>query len=190
MTPAYALPSVFILTDEIRLPDPVDLVRTLPSHWGLIFRHYGSRNRFSLAKQVARVCRQRGLVFLIAGDWRLACDVGADGVHMPEGMLKTSPVSPLLNATRSRILTTSAHDPTGLHLASAIKADAVFLSPVHETKSHLNSKPLGVFPFGAMARQSRLPVYALGGIDLTDAMQLYAIGASGIAGISLAQASS
>lgn len=126
------------------------------------------------------------MLFLVAGDWRLACDVGADGVHVPESILKTGLVSPMLAATRSRILTASAHGTAGLHRASAVGADAVFLSPVHATASHTDVRPIGAMPFSAMIRHCRVPVYGLGGIDFSDVMQLQAMGAAGIAGISLA----
>lgn len=175
------------MTDDIRLPDPVTTAKTLPSHWGLIFRHYEAPNRRQLARTLATVCRARGLLLLIAADWRLACEVDADGVHMPEGIVREHIISPVLNATRSRLLTTSAHSQSGLRLAAAINADGVFLSPVKPTESHTNGIPLGVLPFAAMARQSRVPVYALGGIGDEDAHRLQALGAAGIAGISLAQ---
>ena len=181
------LPSTFVFTDDVRLPDPVHVAATLPQNWGIVFRHYASENRRSLAHELAKVCHARGLVFLIAKDWRLACEVHADGVHMPEGVLRTSTVSPILNAARTLLLTTSAHGPTGLHLASSLNADAVFLSPVKITSSHANTSPIGVLPFAAMARASHLPVYALGGINSSDALRLNALGAAGLAGISLSK---
>ncbi|MGB1876534.1 MAG: thiamine phosphate synthase [Rhodospirillaceae bacterium] len=187
MTKRPAMPSVFVMTDETRLPDPVAVAQNLPPDWGLIFRHYEAPGRHQLAHVLSAVCKSRGLVLLIAGDWRLACETKADGVHMPEGQLRHETVSPLLNATRTRLLTTSAHGPTGIRLATALGADGVFLSPVKPTKSHAGAPPWGVFPFGAIARQSRVPVYALGGVTNSDAQRLHALGAAGIAGIRLVQ---
>lgn len=181
------LPSTFVFTDDVRLSDPVHVAATLPQNWGIVFRHYASKNRRSLAHELAKVCHARGLVFLIAADWRLACEVHADGVHMPEGVLRTSTVSPILNATRTLLLTTSAHGAAGLHIASSLNADAVFLSPVKVTSSHADTRPIGVLPFAAMAQASRVPVYALGGVDSSDALRLHALGAAGLAGIGLAK---
>lgn len=187
ITALPTLPSTFVFTDDVRLPDPVHVAATLPQNWGIIFRHYACKNRRSLAHKLAKVCHARGLLFLIAADWRLACEVHADGVHMPEGILRKNTVSPVLNATRTLLLTTSAHRATGLHLASSLNADAVFLSPVNATASHDEAPPIGVLPFAAMARASRLPVYALGGVGSSDALRLHALGAAGLAGISLAE---
>ncbi len=181
------IPSVFVMTDETRLPDPVAVAQTLPPTWGLILRHYESPRRRQLAHALSTVCKARRLVLLIAGDWRLACETKANGVHMPEGQLRHEAVSPLLNATRTRLLTTSAHGPRGIRLATAIGADAVFLSPVKPTESHAGAPSLGVLPFGAVARQSRLPIYALGGVTNSDSQRLNSLGAAGIAGISLVQ---
>ncbi|MDE0799964.1 MAG: thiamine phosphate synthase [Rhodospirillaceae bacterium] len=179
------LPSTFVFTDDMRLHDPVDVAATLPQHWGIVFRHYISNKRRSLAHELAKVCHARSLVFLIAADWRLACEVRADGVHMPEGVLRSGTVSPMLNATRTMLLTTSAHGAAGLHLASSLNADAVFLSPVRATVSHDEISPIGVLPFAAMAQASHVPVYALGGVGSSDVLRLQALGAAGVAGISL-----
>lgn len=181
------MPQVFVMTDDVRLPDPVTTAETLPPHWGLVFRHYRAPDRHRLARALATVCKARGLFLSIAADWRLACEVDADGIHMPEGLMREHAVSPVLNATRTRLLTTSAHNQSGLRLAASIQADAVFLSPVKRTESHETASPLGVLPFAAMARLSQIPVYALGGIGNEDAQRLQALGAAGIAGISLAQ---
>lgn len=174
------------MTDDTRLPDVITLATTMPTHWGLVFRHYEATDRPPLAQAVAKLCKARGIFFILAGDWRLACAVNADGLHMPEGLLRNQAIAPILNAYRSRILTTSAHGTAGLRLAKIFDADAVFLSPVQKTKSHADAKPLGTLPFAAMVKNYGMATYALGGVSLRDRARLMALGAAGIAGISLA----
>lgn len=180
------MPSVFVLTDDVRLPDARHLAATMPNNWGLVFRHYETKDRARLAAEVARICQARGVFLLIAGDWRLACTVRADGVHMPEGLLRNRANAPLLNACKRKMLTASAHGPRGVRLARSVGADAVFLSPVEATKSHSGAHPLGRLPFAALVRSYGLPAYALGGLGLHDHAPMKALGAAGIAGISLA----
>jgi len=78
------LPSLWLMTDDARLPDPEAAIRSLPPGAGVIFRHYGHKDRAMLATRLAALCRQRRLVFFVAGDWRLAAGVGAAGLHLPE----------------------------------------------------------------------------------------------------------
>lgn len=175
------------MTDDVRLPDVIGLAATMPTDWGLVFRHYEVAGRAKLAADVARICKARSVFLVIAGDWRLACAIHADGIHMPEKLLRNHSNAPLLNACKAKVLTTSAHGPQGLRLAQSIGADTVFLSPVEATKSHSDAKPLGHWPFAALTRSYGVPTYALGGLDLHDHARLKALGAAGIAGISLAE---
>lgn len=173
------------MTDDLRLPDPCAVAETMPQNWGLVFRHYAAKDRVKLAHKVARICKARRVFLSVACDWRLACAVDASGLHMPEGLTRNCATAPHLNACKNRVLTVSAHDSSGLRHARALGADAVFLSPVEPTQSHANTKPLGRFPFAALAKAYGLPTYALGGVTLTSGPSLIALGAAGIAGISL-----
>ncbi len=177
------------MSDEKRGKSPLDIVGTLPNHWGYIFRHYNHPERKTLANDLAKICRRRGIMLLVAGDWRLACKVGADGAHMPEWLMKSRPVSPCLLHFRSKIITTSAHGPSGLRQAFRLSVNAAFLSPVYPTPSHPTAMPIGRQAFAALVRSSLIPVYALGGVRQRDRLQLMAVGASGIAGIRLAEES-
>lgn len=178
------LPPVLVMTDEKRLPDPVAVAASIPCSWGLIFRHYGVNDRDNLAKQTAAVCHRRGIVFLIAGDWRLADRVNANGVHLPEHMTTRQPLAPVqLWRQRGKLVTMSAHGAIRMQKAQHMAADAVVLSPVEATISHPDVKPLGALRFAALARAIPSPVYALGGITLAQHKRLQALGAKGIAGI-------
>ncbi len=175
------------MSDENRGKSPLEIILTLPRHWGYIFRHYNAPGRQKLAKSLAKACRRRGIKFLIAGDWRLAYEVSADGIHIPEGLIRSRPASPFLLHYRSKIITTSAHAASGLRHASRMSVSAVFLSPVYPTLSHPSATPIGTMAFSAFVRSSLIPVYALGGLKKRDSAQLRAVGASGIAGIGLAE---
>ena len=176
------------MTDEKRLPDPVAVAETIPPSWGLIVRHYDHPDRETLARKTTAVCRARGLVCLIASDWRLAAHVNADGVHMPEGLLRARCCAPFkLWCRRGKLLTVSAHGRDSLRRAASLAVDAVLLSPVAATVSHPERKPIGLLPYSALARLRSQPVYALGGMTLAHHNQVSAIGGAGIAGIGFAE---
>ncbi len=179
---ASGLPALLLLTDARRLPDPLPAARRLPRGAGVVLRHYGLPERKQLARELAAICRLRDLVFLVAGDGALAAEVGADGLHLPEALAGQA------RRWRRRrpdwLITVAAHGLPALHAAAACGADAALLSPVFATASHPNARVFGPLRFARLVRASRIPVYALGGVDAVSAPRLIDSGAAGIAAIS------
>ena len=174
------LPALVLMTDEVRLADPLPAARALPAGSAIILRHYGVPERAALARHLAAIARRRGLLLLVGEDAALARRVGAAGVHLPERAIR------LAGAARWRkdwLVTAAAHSRTALLAAAAAGADAALLGPVFATASHPGARVLGPQLFAALAQASPLPVYALGGIDGDNACFLRGSGAVGIAGI-------
>jgi len=176
-----ALPGVLLLTDAVRLPDPLPAAAALPPGSGVIVRHHDVDARAALAGALKRLCRARRLRLLIANDWRLAAAVGADGVHLAEARLPRAPVAAF--RARGWLVTAAAHGPPALWRAARAGADAALLSPVFATASHPGAAALGPCRFAALARRAPLPVYALGGITGATAVALEASAAAGLAAI-------
>jgi len=173
------LPGLWMMTDPAREPDPLAAASRLPRGAGVILRHYGAPARRALARRLARLCRRRGLVLLIAGDWRLALAVGAQGVHLPEGLVSTQPV----RRKPGWIITSAAHSRAALIAADRTGVDAVLLSPAFATASHPGVRTLGAVRFCALSRAIATPVYALGGITATTARRLAGARTRGFAAI-------
>lgn len=181
------LPRRIAMTDDNRGPDPLELAKQLPSNAGLLFRHYANREREKLAGRVIQVCRDRGIFCLVAGDIHLAQSSGANGVHLPEHRLMQNRSSVIRYRAQGGIVTSSAHSLRAAVLADRFGVDALFISPVFPTKSHPNTKSLGLSRFAALTRPLSCSVFGLGGINENSAQRLYNAGAYGIAGISLFQ---
>ena len=164
-------PSLVLMTDDERLPDPLTAVSALPRGSMVVVRSRDAAKRARLAGAVARIARARGLTVVIAGDAKLA--VLADGLHLPERRLGEAAA---WRARRRGIVTAAIHSLTGLRKAGYV--DALFLSPVFATASHPELRPLSAVRANLIARQARVPVYALGGVTARNAMLL-----SGFAGI-------
>lgn len=173
------MPSLWWMTDEVRVPDPLRVLARLPRGTAVILRHYGQRDRDRLAAKMAVACRRLGLPLLIAATWRLAAAVGAAGLHLPEHACLEPGARLWLR--RGRILTIAAHGPRGL--ARAHHADAALLSPVNPTPSHPGRKALGVTRAALMARAAGRPVIALGGVGPGHWDALKRRGFAGVAGI-------
>jgi len=172
------LPAFIFVTDGARQPDPVPVLRTLPRGWGVLFRHYDHPLREALGRRVARLCKERGLRLLVAGDVRLAARLKADGLHLPEGLARRGILSPaLLWRQQGRALSIAAHSPGAVRRAKALRADLVVLSPVFPTVSHPNARPLGPLGFLRLKALSPIPVAALGGMRPATARRLRDCGA-------------
>ncbi|MDD9992455.1 MAG: thiamine phosphate synthase [Rhodospirillales bacterium] len=174
------LPALILMTDEVRLADPLPAARALPAGSAIILRHYGVPERAMLARRLAAVARRRGLVLLVGEDPALARRVGAAGVHLPERAIRRAGA---VRWQREWLVTAAVHSPAALRAAAACGADAALLAPVFTTASHPDARALGLHRFAALVQASPLPVYALGGIDGGRARLLRGSGAVGIAGI-------
>lgn len=172
------LPALWFFTDPLRTPDPLAAVLRLPRGTGVVYRHFGAADRGKTARAIARACRSRGLILLIAADPELASRVGADGVHWPERLLPQRRA-----ASDGRIATAAAHGAEALARAAAYGADAAALSPIFPTESAASGAPLGLFRASQMARAAGLPVLALGGVNAKNARLLAGRGFAGLVSV-------
>ena len=182
-------PIVWVVSDAKRMANPEKLVSSLPRGTGVILRHYGVPKRAGLAQRLARLCRKRGLTFLVGGDWQLAARVNADGVHLGDEAARAGLACGGRLWRRgkvSRLLTVSAHSARGLQRGKDLRASAALMGPVFKTASHPGRAALGALRLAAMIRAARLPVLALGGITTANIKMLHASGCAGIAGIGFA----
>ncbi len=174
----HALPPLWFMTDATRVADPVAAAGALPRGAGVILRDYEAPGRADLARRLVRLARQRGLVFLVAGDVSLAAAVGADGVHLPQWLI---PRAGMIRRRHPRwLLTAAAHDRKALRRAASAGAHAAFVSPVFATASHPGAPHLGPAVLSALVRGCEMPVYALGGVDADSVRRLRGTGVAGV----------
>lgn len=179
--PAAAhLPRLILMTDSVRLPDPLAAVVRLPRRSAVILREPDPARRAALVRRLLPCCRHRRIRLLVAADARLAAI--ADGLHLPEAMLRRG-YGRRPARRKEALLTAAAHSPLAIRLAAARKVDAVLLAPVFATASHPGGPAIGPLRFARLVRNSPLPVYALGGIDAASARRLRGSGAAGFAAI-------
>lgn len=154
------IPRLWLFTDDRRLPDPRASVAALPrGRAGVVLRHDADPRRVALCRDLARLCRARRLILVVAGDARLAARFGA-GLHLRGGHRPSA-------APLRRFCTSSAHSVGDLHRGARAGARLAFLSPAFPTESHKGAPGLGPLRWASMARRAPagLAVAALGGID-------------------------
>lgn len=164
---ARRIPRLILLTDALRLPDPLPAIARLPAGSGVILRHHDWPERRQLARAMARLCRQKRLILLVANDWRLAAGIGADGVHLAEGLACHGLTAPcrLWRRQRSALLSVAVHSALALGQAAGLEADFCLLSQAFASRSHPGKPALGPLRFATLARRSHLPIIALGGVN-------------------------
>lgn len=166
--PGNTLPTLWLISDARNDALLERAIARLPRGSGLVFRHYhlepaGRRARFDrLAKRI----RARGGVIVLAGDAQLARHWRADGCYG----------APVGGAGHGLIRLLTVHDMRELARANAMKGSAqTLISPVFATRTHPGGAHLGVPRFATLARLSRLPVIALGGMTRARARHIGAV---------------
>lgn len=173
MLDRHPLPRCWLLTDPRQGEGLWRALERMPRGGGVIFRHYDAADRRALFRRVQAIARRRRLILLLAGPPALAAAWRADGSY---GADRRRP------SRRSPVKAIGAHDRPELVAAARNGATMVLLSPVFSTRSHPGARTLGRTGFSALAREARLPVIALGGLDRRRARGLPAYGWAAIDG--------
>ena len=168
---AGTVPTLWLLSDPHRLPDPRPAAARLPRGAAVLAR--GATP--SVLAGLALLCRRRGLVLLVGGDGAAALRHRA-GLHLPDRAVATR-LLPFLLARRRRrvarpILSAAAHGRAGLVRARRLGADAVLLSPAFPTASHPGAPAMGPLRWAALASLAGRAAIALGGVSAETAGRL------------------
>lgn len=133
-----------------------------------------------LAKQIKALCLSYSAHLLLNTSVDIFSQVLATGLHLNSHQLKHFVSRPV---STNYLLGASCHNAEEIVQARLLGVDYITLSPVAKTASHPNAAALGWDAFSALAAQAGVPVFALGGMELTDLATAKAAGAQGIAGI-------
>jgi thiamine-phosphate pyrophosphorylase len=147
------------------------------------------------AEALARVCRERGIVFIINDHWRLAIEIGADGIHV--GREDEPLASVRAQAGPALLIGASCYDDLALARQSlAAGADyiafgAVYPSPTKPAAVHA---PLALLAQGRelaslapdseparLRGNARAAVVAIGGITPANSAAVFTAGADAVA---------
>jgi len=166
VTRAKTLPELWLISDQRNDAGLERALARLPRGSGFIYRHYHlpDDERVARFRALRRVAKARGHMVILADSALTAREWGADGIY-------GAPRS-LCPRRAGLIHLATAHSLAELGLAARLGADAALLSPVFPTRSHPGGAVLGPVRFRLLARQTRLPVIALGGMSEPSARAL------------------
>ncbi|MBT5186996.1 MAG: hypothetical protein HOM01_09325 [Kordiimonadaceae bacterium] len=178
------LPSIIFMTDQQAQPYPENVIAKMPAGSMVILRDYDEENRYDLAVALKYICQAKKIKILIAADIDLALMIGADGIHLPEYKMELA--QKIRNDHPSLFITAAAHNEDAVSRAQNFNLNAVLLSPIFATKSHpitfkYPDSVIGPDKLKEICAAHKLPIYALGGINLKTADKLKETGIAGIA---------
>ncbi len=123
----------------------------------------------------------------------VALAVGADGVHLRADDLSPREVRAVVEFSACRppanghfLVAASCHTAADVMRAESEKADFVVFAPVFGKQGSVETSPAGLAALRE-ACQAKIPVLALGGVNLKNAAPCLQAGSAGVAGIRLFQ---
>jgi thiamine-phosphate pyrophosphorylase len=182
----------------VRLPDPPLLVvtdrrqarRPLPEIVGMALaagcRWISLREKdlpedelVPLARLLLPMARRHGARLSVHGEAALAKLAGTDGVHLPSG---SDPVAARALLGRDKLIGVSIHTVTEAEAIDPAVIDYALAGPAFETVSKPGYGPeIGRKGLAEMARASRVPLLAIGGINTVRVAEVLAAGCAGVA---------
>nr|GEU80943.1 thiamine biosynthetic bifunctional enzyme TH1, chloroplastic isoform X1 [Tanacetum cinerariifolium] len=138
------------------------------------------------AKACLEICRAHSVPLLINDrvDIALACD--ADGVHVGQSDMPVKTVRSLLGPTK--IIGVSCKTPEHALKAWEDGADYIGSGGVFPTNTKANNRTIGLDGLKEVCLASKLPVVAIGGINLSNAKSVMELGVVNLEGVAVVSA--
>lgn len=134
----------------------------------------------SIARALAEACRDAGVLFVVNDRVSIAIESGADGAHVGQD---DDPFAARRRLGDGPILGVSVLDADQARVAETAGADYLGVT-VWATATKPEASPRGLDGVREIAGATPLPVIGIGGIDATNAAEVLAAGARGVAVIS------
>ncbi len=121
------------------------------------------RQLFEVAAPIGRICRSQGMMLIVNDFVDLAMTIGADGVHLGQEDLPLPVARRLLGP--EMVIGVSAGTVESVLAADDEGADYIGAGPLFATPVKADKAPVGPQWVALLSAISKLPVFAIGGID-------------------------
>lgn len=118
---------------------------------------------------------EKNKLFIINDYVDIAKIIGADGVHLGQSDTPIQAAREILG--KDKIIGISCHSLKEAIEAQAAQADYIGIGPVFKTSTKPQMKPIGLEILRAVMHRIRIPVFAIGGINLDNINQVLSTGA-------------
>ena len=179
---------LYVVTDRSQTHGrPLETVVDAALQWGakaiqLREKDLSVRALYELAQRLLPIVRSRGAALLINDRIDLAMALPLDGVHLARTSLPPAEARRLLGA--SRLVGISCHTVEEA-MEAGEGADFIVLGPLFPTPSKAAyGPPVGLERLREVRRRIELPILGIGGVTESNAAEVIAAGADGVASIS------
>ena len=132
------------------------------------------------AKEIAKICKDNGVVFIVNDHVDIAMLVDADGVHVGQDDMDISDVR---NIIGDKIIGVSTHAPSEAIKAQKDGANYIGVGPIFKTTTK-DRKPVGLEYLEFVANNISIPYVAIGGIKEHNFDKILSIGAQRVSLVS------
>jgi thiamine-phosphate pyrophosphorylase len=124
-----------------------------------------TKDILSAARDVTKICRDNGVIFIVNDYPEVAVLSGADGVHLGQDDLPAGEARKILPP--EMLIGVSAHSETQAFKAADENPDYLAIGPIFDTKSKYGDlmKGIGVDIIKDIINKTDIPLVAIGGID-------------------------
>lgn len=173
------LKGLYIITDRplsLECNQPIEeMVASAIAGGARIVQYRNKQSALSIrryeAQQLAQLCREQGVTFLINDDVELALEVGADGVHLGQTDTPCPIARKLLG--EDRIIGVTCHaEPELAQKAQDEGADYVAFGRFYHSHSKPAAPPASLSVLETARQHLTLPICAIGGIRVDNAAPL------------------
>jgi thiamine-phosphate pyrophosphorylase len=177
-------PPLLLVTDRRQarrpLPEVVGLALAAGCRWVSVReKDLPEDEQIALVHMLLPMTRRHGARLTLHGDPALAKICGADGVHLSAG---SDPLAVRALLGSGKLIGVSIHTMTEAEAIDPAAIDYALAGPAFETASKPGYGPeIGRKALGEIARASRVPILAIGGLNAARAAEVIAAGPVGIA---------
>jgi len=142
-----------------------------------------TRTMLEQAGRLKAICSGTGTRLIINDRLDIALAVGADGVHLGQDDMPYAVARGMLGP--GRIIGITVHTLAEAVAAERLGADYLGVSPIFATATKADAgRPCGLAGLRSIRRECRIPLVAIGGIDLSSVRAVVDAGADMISAIS------
>jgi thiamine-phosphate pyrophosphorylase len=133
----------------------------------------------AVANAARALCERIGALLVVNDRPQVALDAGADGVHVGQDDMPVEQVREMVGA--DMLVGLSTHAPEEIDAVDPAIVDYIGVGPVHETPTKEGRPAVGLELVRYAAEHARVPFFAIGGLDTTNAGEAIAAGAERVA---------
>jgi thiamine-phosphate pyrophosphorylase len=142
-----------------------------------------SKGMVQEASKLAKLCKEQNALFLVNDRLDIAQAVDANGVHLGQDDMPLNAARKILGS--EKVIGITTHNLEEALQAEKDGADYVCVSPIFQTDTKKDAgEPTGIFLIKEVKQKVKIPVAAIGGINLENARQVITAGADSVCVIS------